>query len=132
MTTSKTVSGAEMESGYASRPDHKLLVKPADGAFFVIAGEMALAQNVKALVLEEGSYPPAFYFPREAVDMTLLRRTGHSTWCPFKGRASYFSIGDDPALENAVWSYEDPFLEIAEIKDHLAFYADKVAIKEKG
>ncbi len=42
--------------------------------------------------------------------MSLLKPTAHSTHCPYKGDASYFSIeADGKTLENAVWSYEKPF-----------------------
>ena len=57
--------------------------------------------------------------------MSLLERTDHSTYCPYKGDCSYFSIRGERA-RNAVWSYENPYGAVAEIKDHLAFYPDRV------
>lgn len=128
MALSRTLSGKFMESGFAAHPDHVIRIEPAANAVIVEAGGLRLAETAKALVLREAAYRPVYYFPRSEVDMNLLRRTDHSTWCPFKGAASYFSIGDDPALENAVWSYEDPFEECAAIKDCLAFYPDRVSI----
>jgi uncharacterized protein (DUF427 family) len=56
--------------------------------------------------------------------MERLVRTDHHTDCPFKGQASYYSLKDGP--ENAVWTYEQPYDEMLAIKDHLAFYPDKV------
>jgi uncharacterized protein (DUF427 family) len=79
------------------------------------------------LLLEEGSYSPVYYFPRKDVKMDRLARTSHSTHCPFKGDASYFSLKG--GAENAVWSYEQPFDEMLAIKELLAFYPDKVEIK---
>jgi uncharacterized protein (DUF427 family) len=59
--------------------------------------------------------------------MTLLERTDHATYCPYKGECSYFSIpsGGDRAT-NAVWTYEAPYEAVSPIKDHLAFYSDRV------
>jgi uncharacterized protein (DUF427 family) len=67
------------------------------------------------------------YVPREDVDMTKLERTLHTTYCPYKGECSYYSIpsGGQKAA-NAVWSYETPYDAVASIKDHLAFYRDRV------
>jgi len=91
----------------------------------------AIADTADALALKEGSYPVVYYIPRKDVKMDRLVRTAHSTHCPHKGDASYFSIKDGPA--NAVWSYERPKDGVAAIKDHLAFYPDKVdAIETAG
>ena len=132
MGQSKTVSGVEMASGYAEHPNHKLSVGPASGRYLVKAGEQLIVETSAALALHEASYPVALYFARADADMALLTRTTHTTWCPFKGRAAYYSIGDDPALENAVWSYEDPFEEVGEIKDYLGFYTNKVTVTKAG
>jgi uncharacterized protein (DUF427 family) len=88
-----------------------------------VNGEV-IADSRAALELKEGNYPVAYYLPRLDVRMERLARTSHSTHCPFKGDASYFSIVDGP--ENAVWSYERPYDEMADIKDLLAFYPNKV------
>jgi uncharacterized protein (DUF427 family) len=64
--------------------------------------------------------------------MTLLKRTDNATYCPYKGDCSYYSIpvGGERAT-NAVWTYETPYAAVAEIKDHLAFYPNRVdAIEE--
>jgi uncharacterized protein (DUF427 family) len=79
------------------------------------------------LTLREASYPAVQYIPRCDVDMTALRLSEHTTYCPYKGDASYYSIpaGGDRSL-NAVWSYENPFEAVAQIKDYVAFYPDRV------
>jgi uncharacterized protein (DUF427 family) len=67
------------------------------------------------------------YIPRKDLDMSLLERTDHSTWCPYKGDASYFSIPmGGPRSVNAIWTYETPHDAVAQIKDHVAFYGDRV------
>lgn len=77
-----------------------------------------------AIAMHEGTYPVVYYVPRKDVKMGRLVRTSHTTYCPFKGHASYFSLAGGP--ENAVWSYEQPYDEVLGIKDRLAFYPDKV------
>ena len=59
--------------------------------------------------------------------MTLLTRTDLTTYCPYKGDASYFSIpvGGERSID-AVWTYETPDAAVADIKDYLAFYPDRV------
>ena len=86
-------------------------------------GEL-IADSRDAVALEEGPYPVVYYIPRKDVRMDRLQRTSHRTHCPYKGDASYYSIQDGPA--NAVWSYEQPYDEMKEIKNLLAFYPDKV------
>jgi uncharacterized protein (DUF427 family) len=91
-----------------------------------VAGRV-VADTCDALVLCEATYPPVQYVPRKDVDMSLLERTVHSTYCPYKGDCAYYSIpiGGDRSV-NAAWTYEAPFAAVAEIKDHLAFYPDRV------
>ena len=97
-----------------------------------VAGRV-IADTRAALTLKEASYPAVHYIPRKDVDMALLERTDHATYCPYKGECAYYSIPlGGTRSANAVWTYEDPFAAVAEIKDHLAFYADRVdAIEER-
>ena len=90
-------------------------------------GGTVLADSRDALVLREAGYPAVQYIPRKDVDMTLLARSDRSTYCPYKGDASYFSIplGGERSID-AVWTYETPYAAVAGIKDHLAFYPDRV------
>jgi uncharacterized protein (DUF427 family) len=92
----------------------------------MVAGRV-VADTRAALTLREAHYPPVQYIPRADVEMALLARTDHTSYCPYKGDASYFSIpaGGERAA-NAVWSYETPFDAVAVIKDHVAFYPDRV------
>lgn len=91
-----------------------------------------IADTTRALTLTEAGYRPVHYIPRADADMNLLVRTDHRTHCPYKGDASYFTVAaGGKTAENAVWSYEQPFPAMAEIKDHLAFYPSRVdAIEE--
>jgi uncharacterized protein (DUF427 family) len=113
--------------GYAKHPEHRITTKPAGVRVQVKLKGEVIADSRDALVLQESKYPPVYYVPRKDVKMERLARTSHSTHCPFKGDASYFSLVNGP--ENAVWSYESPYDEVAAVREHLAFYPDKVDIR---
>jgi len=108
-------------------PDHPITVTPNHGRVVVKLGGKVIADTTHALTLQEASYPPVQYIPRQDLDMSLVQRTDHQSYCPYKGEASYFSIpsGGERSV-NAIWSYEAPYAAVAEIKDHVAFYPDRV------
>ena len=110
--------------GYAKHPEHRITTRPAGLRVQVKMSGEAIADTREAIELKEASYPVVYYVPRKDVRMDRLLRTSHSTYCPFKGHASYYSLVN--GAENAVWSYEQPYDEVAVIKEHLAFYPDKV------
>jgi uncharacterized protein (DUF427 family) len=98
----------------------------------VRAGGAVLGESVNALELVEGDYPPVIYFPRGDIAMAFLDATDHSTHCPHKGDASYYSVvTKSTTLENVAWSYENPKEEVARIKDHLAFYSNDTVTVEQ-
>ncbi len=113
-------------------PDHPITITPNPKRVRVILGGEVIAETSRALTLQEASYRPVQYIPREDARMGLYARTDRSTHCPYKGDASYFTVeGGGRRAENAVWSYEAPFPAMAEIAGHLAFYPDRVdAIEE--
>jgi uncharacterized protein (DUF427 family) len=113
-------------------PDHPIVISRSGRRVRVRFAGRTIADTTNALTLTEASYPPVFYIPRADADMTALGRTAHHTHCPYKGDASYFTISaGGGTAENAVWSYEQPFPAVAEIKEHLAFYPNRVdAIEE--
>jgi uncharacterized protein (DUF427 family) len=108
-------------------PDHPISIETNPSHVVVTAGGKIIADTRDALTLREASYPAVQYIPRRDVDMTALTRSEHTTHCPYKGAASYYNIpaGGDRSL-NAVWSYEAPFEAMAQIKDYLAFYPNRV------
>ena len=114
--------------GFKKRPDWRIVTKPASQRLQVTLGGAVIADSKNATVMQEGTYPPVYYFPRADVKMDRLERTAHKTHCPFKGDASYFSFKG--GAENAVWSYETPYDEMQSIAGLVAFYPDKVEIKE--
>ncbi|MDR6935449.1 DUF427 domain-containing protein [Luteibacter sp. 3190] len=111
-------------------PDHPITVEPAGGRVVVRYGDEVIVDSRAALVLQEASYRPVFYLPRDDARMEALRRSDTHTYCPYKGEASYFSLpGDAPGATDAIWTYEAPYDAVAPIRDHLAFYADRVSIE---
>ncbi len=114
-------------TAYDQYPQHILTLEPQAGTARAVFEGRVVAESRRALRLLEGKYPPVLYFPPDDVQQDQLRKTDHSTHCPFKGDASYWSIGDEPGPgENAVWGYEDPFDQMLRLKGHFAFYPDRV------
>lgn len=112
-------------------PDHPITIAPAGKHIRVSAGGIVIADTTNALTLKEASYPAVVYIPRTDANMDAVSRTDRVTHCPYKGDANYYSIKtSDKVLDNAIWTYETPFPAMAEIKDYLAFYPDKVKIEE--
>ena len=110
-------------------PQHPITIAPLDGKVVVRAGGQVIAETTHALALKEASSPAVYYIPRADADMKSLEPSEHETYCPYKGEASYFSLPTCEAGRNGVWTYETPYIGVAEIKDHLAFYSDKVEIE---
>lgn len=108
-------------------PDHPITIEPTRTHVVVTLNGRVMADTRHALTLCEASYPAVHYIPRKDVDMTQLQRTEHSTYCPYKGDCAYYSIpAGGEGARNAVWTYEAPYEAVAQIKDHLAFYRDRV------
>ena len=108
-------------------PDHPITIERNPARVTVIVAGRVIADTRNALILREASYPPVQYIPRADVDMSLLERTQHATYCPYKGDCSYYSIPSGGAKSaNAVWTYEAAYPAVAAINGHLAFYPDRV------
>ena len=108
-------------------PEHPISIEATAARVVVTAGGRVIADTRAALTLREAAYAPTQYLPRSDVDMALLQRTSHATYCPYKGECSYFSIplaGERSV--NAVWSYEAPYPAVASIAGYLAFYRERI------
>jgi len=108
-------------------PDHPIAITPNPKRVRVSFAGQTIADTARALTLKEAGYRPVQYIPRADVAMDLLKPTAHTSYCPYKGDASYFTIaaGGNTA-ENAVWSYERPFPAMADIAGYVAFYPNRV------
>jgi uncharacterized protein (DUF427 family) len=114
-------------------PDHPITIERNPNRVVVTVAGRVVADTRNALTLREAGYSAVHYVPRRDIDMALLERTEHATYCPYKGDCCYFSIprGGDRS-KNAAWTYEAPYAAVTLIKDHLAFYPDRVdAIEER-
>ena len=114
-------------------PDHPITIERHPARVVVTVAGRVVADTREALALREADYPPVLYVPRKDADLSLLARTDHETYCPFKGDCAYYSIpaGGERSV-NAVWTYEAPYEAVAAIKDHLAFYPNRVdSIEER-
>ena len=108
-------------------PDHPIAISPAEGKVRVTVAGRIVAESTRALRLEEKGYPPAYYLPSSDADLSLLIRTMHYTYCPYKGDCTYYSIPfGGTKSENAVWTYENPYEAVSLIKAHLAFFPSRV------
>jgi len=111
--------------------DHPITVRPNENRITVTVAGKVIADTTEALILQEASYPAVQYIPIKDVDLALLERSEHASYCPYKGDASYYSIpAAGPVGTDAVWVYENPYDAVAPIKDHLAFYTDRVELTE--
>jgi uncharacterized protein (DUF427 family) len=108
-------------------PDHPISIELNRSRVVVSVAGRVIADTRKALTLREAAYPPVHYIPIEDVDFSQLERTDHVTYCPYKGDCNYYSIpaGGEKSV-NAVWSYEDPFPAVELIREHVAFYPERV------
>ena len=115
-------------------PDHPISIEANPSRVVVSVAGRTVADTRDALTLREAGYAAVQYIPRKDVDMSLLERTTRATYCPYKGDCTYYSIplGGERSV-NAVWTYEAPYAAVAQIKDHVAFYPDRVdAITEQA
>lgn len=125
--TQPATASRRRESGWDQNPDYPIELRTGARRVRVTFNGVVVADSDRAVEMHEGRYAPVHYFPRDDVRLDLLRRTDHHSHCPYKGDASYWTLTvAGREAENAVWSYEDPFDQVARIKDCLAFYPDRV------
>ena len=107
--------------------DHPISIERNPARVVVSIAGRVIADTRNALTLREADYSPVQYIPREHVDFTQLEKTDHATYCPYKGDCNYYSVpaGGEKSV-NAVWTYEDPYPAVEQIKGHIAFYPDRV------
>jgi uncharacterized protein (DUF427 family) len=115
-------------------PDHPITIAPNPHRVVVTFAGRTIADTTRALTLREANLPPVQYIPRDDVDLGALERTAHETYCPYKGDCAYYAIAtSERRADNAVWTYEAPYDAVAQIKDYLAFYPNRVdRIEEKA
>jgi uncharacterized protein (DUF427 family) len=112
-------------------PDHPITVEKNPARVVVRVGDQVVADTTAALDLRESDYPAVQYIPLADVDQTLLKDSATSTYCPYKGDASYYTlVTADGELADAIWTYREPYPAVADIAGHVAFYPNKVTITQ--
>lgn len=114
-------------SGYDDNPDFKIDFEPSRRRVRVIFGGETIADSTDMRLLHEPGLIPVYYFPRNDVDMARFVPSDTSTHCPWKGRARYWMVraGDREATD-AAWSYETPYPQVADIKNYVGFYWNRM------
>jgi uncharacterized protein (DUF427 family) len=115
--------------GHAADPYHRIDIRRSSRHLVVRSGDQVVADTHAPLVLYESGFAPRWYVPRADVVAEDLEPVEGQTFCPYKGVASYYDIGD---ARNAAWSYRAPFEEMARIADLVSFEPDKVTITIDG
>jgi uncharacterized protein (DUF427 family) len=114
-------------------PDHPIDIAAHPRRLQVVYHGHVIADSERALALKEAGYQAVAYFPREDVDMAFFTRTDRTTHCPYKGEANYYTLlMDGHFAENAVWTYENPYPAMEQIRGRLAFYPNQVEIRDVG
>lgn len=110
--------------------DHPITVTPTPGRVTVHVHGQLVADTAAALTLRESSYPPVQYIPIADVDPGVLRRRTDTTYCPYKGDASYYDVttAGGTTAAGVIWTYAHPYPAVALIADHVAFYPDRADI----
>ncbi|XVQ07447.1 DUF427 domain-containing protein [Spirillospora sp. CA-255316] len=116
-----------VRSAFHERPDYRVELLARTNVMTAWLGETRLAQSDACLIVDEQDHGLVVYFPRDAVDLSLLEPTDHHTVCPFKGQASYWRAAGGEGTGIA-WSYPEPFPEVARLAGYIAFDQDQVRV----
>ena len=113
--------------GFEKNPDHRVDIAPATVHVKVEIAGQVVAETRRAQRVDGSNHGPVYYVPRADVNAALLSKTEHTSYCPYKGHASYYTIAaNGRTSENAIWSYETPYDECSDIAGYMAFYPSRV------
>jgi uncharacterized protein (DUF427 family) len=113
--------------GWNTKPEHRVDFHSDKSHVRVMFGGKVIADSTDSLRVEETGHGPVYYVPAKDMALDLMQKTEHTTYCPFKGTASYWTINaGGKTAENAIWGYETPYDETAKLAGHYAFYGNRV------
>ena len=129
---------SESAPGFQKHPGYQVEITPTSDHIRILSGKICLADSQRPIQVTETKHRPVWYLPLADVDSSIIVATDHSTYCPFKGHASYWSVKadaasvDDASLENSIWGYLNPYTECEPLLNHVAFYTDRLTLEVNG
>jgi uncharacterized protein (DUF427 family) len=115
--------------GHAADPYHRIDIRQTSRHLVVRDGETVIADSTRPVVLFESGFAPRWYVPRADIDEAALKPVEGQTFCPYKGLADYYDIGE---ARGAAWSYRNAYTEVGRVSDFVSFEADKVEVYLDG
>ena len=116
------------QSAFADRPDYRVDILARRNRVTVTVGTEVLADSERCLLVDEQDHGLVFYFPPEDVRLDRFVPDARTTRCPFKGTATYRAY-PNPGGDVVIWSYEDPYPEVARLAGYVAFFQDAVQLQ---
>ncbi|WP_169545738.1 DUF427 domain-containing protein [Sneathiella aquimaris] len=111
--------------GFIKNPAHEIVISPSTKKWRVFFENQRIAATEKALELHESGCATRYYVPLSDCTQSFFVPSDHTTYCPFKGHARYWSLlVGGRKIKNAVWGYDDPFRECADLKGYVSFYTE--------
>ena len=111
--------------GHAADPYHRIDIRNTSRHLVVRDGDRVVADTRRPVVLYESGFAPRWYVPRDDIDKEALKPVEGQTFCPYKGLADYYAVGE---LQKAAWSYVDAWPEVSAVSGLVSFEPDKVEV----
>ena len=128
-----SAKAANPAPGFEQHPNYEVRLEPVAGVVEVKVGETTIARSERAVTLLETRHHPVWYMPLEDIHTQMITPTQTSTYCPFKGHASYWSVNvDNQTIEDAIWAYMAPYDECLDVAGYASFYTNKVDLYVNG
>lgn len=118
--------------GHAADAYHRIDIRSTSRHLVVRDGDQVIADTRRPLALYESGFAPRWYVPREDIDESALRPVAGQTFCPYKGIASYYDVGDAGSHQRAAWSYVNAWAEVGRVSNLVSFEPDKIDVYLDG
>jgi len=115
--------------GHAADAYHRIDIRSTSRHLVVRDGDRVVAETHRPLGLYESGFAPRWYVPREGIDQSALEPVAGQTFCPYKGLASYYDIGD---RKRAAWCYINAWPEVGRVSNLVSFEPDKIEVYLDG